>query len=295
VTRVDIVVVSYNSRDSLRACVEHLASVHDVVVADNASTDGCLETVVQLPVTVVELGANRGFAAGCNAGWRAGRNPHVLFVNPDAVIDDRSVGALAHVLDTSPEVGAVSPRILEPDGSLAYSQRRFPRLRATYSRALFLHRLWPRASWTDELVRDSEAYERPGSPEWVSGACVLVRRELLEELGGWDDGFFMYCEDKDLCRRLRQRGYDIRFEPSAVARHEGGASAPRASLLPVLATSRLRYARKHSSRAKVEVERLGLALSAVTHMALTRRGRATRLGYARSLRVLLSPGTGAAR
>ena len=283
---VDVVVVSYNSRDRLRGCVEPLADVQGVqaIVVDNASPEESLSVLETLDVTAIQLDRNVGFAAGCNAGWRAGTGEYVLFLNPDARIDPASLERLAHVLDADAGVGIAAPRILEPDGSLDFSQRRFPRLRSTYAHAFFLHRIFRGAAWTSELVQDASAYDRPGSPEWASGACLLVRRSLLEQLSGWDDGFFMYCEDKDLCRRARDQGYDVRFEPGAVVLHEGGASAPRASLSPTLAASRARYARKHEPWLHAELERLGIALTALTHAIAGRGGRAGRAGHLRALR-----------
>jgi GT2 family glycosyltransferase len=236
-----------------------------------------------LDVTTIRLDRNGGFASGCNAGWRAGSSPYVLFLNPDARIDRESLERLARVLDGDERVAIAAPRILEPDGTLDFSQRRFPRLKSTYAHALFLHRVFRGAAWTSELVYDEAAYDKPGSPEWASGACLLVRRSVLEELGGWDDGFFMYCEDKDLCRRARDGGHDIRFDPSAVVRHEGGASAPRTSLAGVLAESRVRYARKHDPRVRAELERAGIALTALTHSLLGR----DRPGHLRALRAAL--------
>jgi N-acetylglucosaminyl-diphospho-decaprenol L-rhamnosyltransferase len=285
--RVDAVVVSYNSRNELRACVAPLAAADDVnvVVVDNASGDASLDAVLGLPVLAVQLRRNGGFAHGCNAGWRLGDAPFVLFVNPDAVLRPDDLGRLARVLEENPRIGAIAPRIVGADGGLHWSQRRFPRLRSVYAQALFLHRLMPSA---DELVRDEHAYARPGSPDWVSGACILVRRDLLERLGGFDEGFFMYCEDIDLCRRLRDAGYDVRFEPAAVAVHVGGASTPAGSMLPVLASSRLHYARKHRSAGAAALERLGLALSALTHAVAARGGRSTRRGHARSFRLVAS-------
>jgi GT2 family glycosyltransferase len=111
---------------------------------------------------------------------------------------------------------------------------------------------------------------------------------LLEELAGFDDGFFMYCEDIDLCRRLRALGYDIAYVPAADIVHLGGASAPRTALLPVLAASRLRYAKKHRAPAAAFVERLGVALEALTHLVVSRGGWAARAGHARALRVALT-------
>jgi GT2 family glycosyltransferase len=281
---VDVVIVSYNSRDRLRACVEPLCglSAVRVIVVDNASRDGSLDAVSDLPVTAVQLPTNGGFAHGVNAGWRAGSAPYVLLLNPDARIDGASVEVLVRTINEVANAGAVAPRIHDSSGALDYSQRRFPQLRATYARAFFLHRVFPLAPWTDELVRDEAAYVSRSFPDWVSGACMLVRRDALEELGGLDEGFFMYAEDIDLCRRLRSSGYEIVYEPQALVEHEGGASEPRTNLLPVLAASRLRYAAKHRSRLGAFVERVGIALEAITHVAVSRGGFAARAGHARA-------------
>jgi GT2 family glycosyltransferase len=290
-TPVDIVVVSYNSRARLRACVEPLLGVPEthVIVVDNASPDASLEALRGLPVTAIQRETNGGFATGVNEGWRAGSSPYVLLLNPDARIDTESLRVLAGVLDDTPGAGAVAPRIVNDDGTLDHSQRRFPRLRSTYARALFLHRFLPRASWTDELVHAEDAYARQGTPEWVSGACVLVRRAALIELDGLDEGFFMYSEDVDLCRRLWSAGYAVVFEPAAAIEHVGGASAPRAGLLPALAASRVRYARKHHGRVVAFLERVGVGLEAATHVVVGRGGRAARAGHARALLAVARP------
>jgi GT2 family glycosyltransferase len=287
VTNTDVVVVSYRSRDRLRECVQTLAmspGVH-VIVVDNASDDESLNVVRDLPVTAVQLDANGGFAHGCNAGIRHGTAPYVLLLNPDTQLDPSALDVLARVLDADPRVGAVAPRILGDEGELHHSLRRFARVRSTWARAFFAHRLFPQL---DELVREPDAYERPWSPDWVSGACVLVRREALEYLGGLDEGFFLYREDMDLCRRLRDAGWDIRYEPSATCVHTGGASAPRPSLFPVLAASRVRYARKHASRGAQALERTGIALEALTHTFAARGGRSARAGHARALLLVAS-------
>lgn len=286
--KVDVVVVAYNSRSHLRAAVEPLTKDDQlaVVVVDNASTDGCLETVADLGVRTIRLDCNGGFAHGCNTGLHVSEAPHVLFLNPDAVIAPASVLRLARVLEEEPGVGAVAPKIVDSEGDVDISLRRFPRARSTFAQALFLHRLFPRAQWVDEVIRDPSMYEQPGSPDWVSGACLMLRRTQLEALGGWDQGFFLYCEDIDLCRRVRAAGYQVRFEPSAVAVHEGGASRPRAELLPVLAASRIRYAAKHGGVAASTLERAGVALGAFTHM-LVGRSVAVRRGHARALATAL--------
>jgi N-acetylglucosaminyl-diphospho-decaprenol L-rhamnosyltransferase len=283
----DVVVVSYNSRDHLHACVAPLAALADVhvIVADNASPDASLEAIAGLPVTALPVERNGGFSYGCNRGWRAGSAPYVLFLNPDARIDEASLRRLARVVETEPSVGIVAPRIVHEDGTIARSQRRFPRATTNFARALFLNRLFGSASWTSELVQEESAYEESGSPDWVSGACLMIRRSLLEELDGLDEGFFLYCEDKDLCLRARRAGYDVRFEPGATALHHEGASAPRPALAGALAASRLRYARKHGGPARAAVERVGLVLLALTHLVISRGGLAGRSGHLSTLQV----------
>lgn len=286
--QVDVVVVSYNSHDELRRCVEPIVGVDGVhvIVVDNASTDGSLESVADLPLTAVALETNGGFAHGVNVGWRLGSAPYVMLLNPDALVEEHSLRRLVYLLEATPTVGAVAPKIVDESGHVDYSLRRYPRVRSTFAQACFLHRVWPRASWSDELIRDEAAYTKSWSPDWVSGACVLVRRGALEQIGGLDEGFFMYAEDIDLCRRLRAAGYDVRYEPDAVVMHEGGASVPRASLLPVLAASKLRYARKHRGRGSAGLEQAGLALAAALRIVLA-RDPAIRRGHRRSLRHVL--------
>src|SRR4051812_19129167 len=135
---VDVVVVAYNSRHELRGCVEPLSSLEGVhvFVVDNASADASLDVVADLPVERLALERNGGFSHGCNAGWKAGRAPFVLFLNPDARIDSVSLQRLVAVLENVEAAGAAAPRITTPEGELDFSQRRFPRLRSTYAQAL---------------------------------------------------------------------------------------------------------------------------------------------------------------
>lgn len=287
---VDVVIVAYNSCDRLRDCVRPFLGIDWIqpIVVDNASPDRSADTVSDLPVTIVHEVENRGFGAGCNAGWRRGTASFVLFLNPDAALPPLALRRLVDAMELDPGVGGMGPRIVDERGLLDFSIRRFPRLRSTYAQALFLHRLLPRASWTDEVVRDESRYAKAGMVEWLSGACLLVRREVLERIGGFDEAFFMYCEDTDLCRRIGGLGLTVRFEPSATAVHAGGASAPRVSLLPILADSRVRYALRHRRATAALAERIGVALSSLTHAAVSSGGSAARrehlLAAARALR-----------
>jgi N-acetylglucosaminyl-diphospho-decaprenol L-rhamnosyltransferase len=151
-----------------------------------------------------------------------------------------------------------------------------------------------RAAWANEIVKDPALYTAPAAPEWLSGACMLVRREVFEALGGFDDGFFLYCEDMDICTRARAAGHAVLFTPAVEVHHAGGQSAPRTSLYPVLAASRRRYASKHASRVSAASQHLALAVHAVTHVvAAARRPQAAR-GHWEALRTTLSPAKPAA-
>ena len=262
-------------------------SLH-VVVVDNASSDESVSVASGLPVAVVALDENLGFAGGCNVGWRAGGAPYVLFLNPDAQMSANGVLRLVDALERT-AAGAVAPRIVDDSGALEWSLRRFPQVRSIYGQALFAHRLFPEADWVDEVIREPERYEREGPCDWASGACLLVRRELLERIGGFDESFFMYCEDVDLCRRLWDLGRPVVYTPSVVCTHAGGASAPRWRLFRVLARSRIHYARKHLGRVGATTYRVGVGLNAFTHL-LAGRGLHRRLGHAQSLAAATRPG-----
>ncbi len=286
---VDVVVVAYNSRVVLRDAVNPLVGNADlnVIVVDNASRDDSLAAVRDLPIESIRLNQNGGFAHGCNHGWRAGRAPYVLFLNPDGRIESAEIKKLVDLLARDDRAGVVAPLIRRDDGTIDFSLRRFPRLRSTYAQAVFLQRIFPRREWSDEVIRDPHAYRRRAEVDWVSGACMLVKRAVLDEVSGWDERFFLYCEDIDLCKQVHDAGFDVLFEPSAVAVHVGGSSESRAALLPTLAESRIRYARKHRTPITRLLERLGIGLGALTHVLVSKGGAESRAGHARSLGVVV--------
>jgi N-acetylglucosaminyl-diphospho-decaprenol L-rhamnosyltransferase len=277
---VDVVVVAHASRDTLRACVAPLAGAPGVhlVIVDTASADPAFDTVEDLPgVELIAAPRNGGFAYGCNVGIRAGRAPYVLLLNPDATMQPDQLRRLTAALGADPGVGLAGPRIVDEDGALQRSLRRFPRLRSALSKALFLHRLAPDAAWSDDLVHDAARYEHAWDPEWVSGACMLVRRDALEALGGLDEGFFMYAEDTDLCARLWTRGLRVRYVPEATVVHGGGHSAPRSQLRTADVRSHIRYVLVHEDARAARLVALATALDELTHLVV----RCRRPGYAR--------------
>ena len=287
---VDVVIVAYNSRDTLRACVQPLAELPwaSLTVVDNDSPDDSAGAVEDLDVRTIRAPRNGGFAYGCNLGVSVGRAEFVLFLNPDARLEPASLESLVRVLRADPLIGAVGPRTFGDDGELLLTQRRFPRLRSTYSQAIGLHRLLPGASWAQDTVSSAAAYAEPATPDWLSGGCLLVRRSALEAVGGFDEGYFLYSEETDLFLRLRGRGWRARFEPGATAFHTCNGSAPRDATAPILARSRVRYARKHHGALVGLLEAAGVTIDALLRAAASARRPARRHGQLASARAAIT-------
>jgi len=213
-TDLAVVIVSYNCREALRECLRALPTGHEVVVVDNASADGSAALVrAEFPaVTLIANDTNRGFAAACNQGIRATTAPFILLLNPDTVVTATAWETLAAVLRAEPQVGACGPRILNPDGSPQISCRRFP--------------TWWRMSLAELGLRRFYHVAQPRAEvEQLMGACLLLRRAALEQIGLLDERFFLYFEEVDLCLRLHQAGWRVRFVPGAAIVHQGGQSS----------------------------------------------------------------------
>ena len=239
-------IVSWNVRNLLRACLESLpaavgppvdAGDHysppptalstEVIVVDNGSTDGSV-AMVQLEFPAVRLlaeTANHGFAHGNNLGIAASRGRLVLLLNPDTVLEPGSLGALAHYLDQHPAVGLVGPRLLNPDRSPQSSRRRFPTWRTGLIESTPLQPLLPRLAVLRRYYVLDRSDDDAQPVDWVSGACMLARRVALAQVRGFDPGYFMYSEELDLCRRLHAAGWEIGYEPAARVIHYGGQSS----------------------------------------------------------------------
>jgi N-acetylglucosaminyl-diphospho-decaprenol L-rhamnosyltransferase len=249
--RVAVVVVSFEAREPLLATLDGLAAVKtplEVAVVDNASRDGSADAVRgRHPRALVLANAdNLGFARACNQGLRATGAPLVLFLNPDAEVRPGAVEALAGLLEARPEVGAVGPRTRFADGAIQVSTGPDLTLRTEGAQRRLVRGVARRDARA--LARAEALHSREHEPAWVSGACLMVRRAAADAVGGFDERFFLYEEDADLCRRLRARGWRVVFTPAAEVCHRLGASmarAPRRSRLEYH-RSHLLYYRKHN-------------------------------------------------
>jgi N-acetylglucosaminyl-diphospho-decaprenol L-rhamnosyltransferase len=226
---VSAVVVSFNSAGYLPDCLRSLRSegVAEVVVVDNASSDGSVEAVRRAdPETrVVETGANLGFGSAANRGVATTISPYLLIMNPDTVVEPGTVKALSEALDRDAGLAVVGPRMENPDGTLYPSVRRFPNFTVAFGHA-FLGLVWPANPYTRQYrMLDSDHDRSALDVDWVSGACFLVRRAAFDVVGGFDEAYFMYVEDVDLCWRLGQAGWRIGYEPAGRVAHALGGSS----------------------------------------------------------------------
>jgi GT2 family glycosyltransferase len=222
---VSIIIVSYNARGDLERCLESLTrtpplSRHEIVVVDNASADGSAEAARAAGVRVIEAGANLGFARANNLGIRASHGAALLLLNSDTVVPPGAVDRLLAELARNPDVAVVGPRLVDGSGAAELS---FGRMIGPLNELLQKRR----------AAGDVEAMTRVRHyPDWVSGACLLVRRLDAEAAGLLDERYFMYTEDVDFCAAIRARGRRILFVPDVEVVHLRGrsrASAPRAT------------------------------------------------------------------
>jgi N-acetylglucosaminyl-diphospho-decaprenol L-rhamnosyltransferase len=225
---VGAVVVNYNAGEHLLECVRSLRAdgLVEVLVADNSSSDGSDRAVALTDANVVVLptGGNLGFGAGANRGVAAMRADYILLLNPDTLVEPGTVKVLADALDRDPRLAVVGPRIENLDGSLYPSARTFPSLGDAVGHAFLgfvnpanpFTRRYRMLDWDHALRRDVD---------WIAGTCMLLRRAAFESVGGFDEQYFMYVEDVDLCWRLWRAGWKVAYEPAGRVVHTIGVSS----------------------------------------------------------------------
>ena len=224
---VTVIVVSYNTRERLARCLELVSGGdHDVVVVDSGSTDGSRELVREhFPdVRLVEPAENKGYGAAANEGMRVAAGRHLLVMNADARPVGDAIGALAAFADRHAGVGVAGPRLLNPDGSLQRSVRGFPTVWRLATEYFFLRKLAPGTRALNAFYAANFDHQKVRKAEFVMGAVLLLRREAVAQVGGFDERFFMFSEETDLCYRMRRAGWTVEFYPGAEFVHEGGAS-----------------------------------------------------------------------
>lgn len=235
---LSVIILNWNTQDLLEKCLRSLEAPQpgldfEVIVVDNASEDRSREMVRELFPEVRLLGnpMNIGFGAGNNTALPYAVGRYVLFLNSDTVVLEGALAALAGYADAHPDIGILGPKLLNADGSLQYSCRRYPNLGTGFFRNTPLGRLFPKNRFnTDYLMTDWD-HATPREVEWVSGAALMMRRTLLDEIGSFDEAFYMYCEDVDLCWRVNHTPlgagtcWRVAYFPEAVIYHLIGKSS----------------------------------------------------------------------
>ena len=266
---VAVVVVTYNALPWLEQC---LASVDgtETVVVDNGSTDGTVAFVRErFPAVRLLERANRGLAAGWNAGLRETTGRWALILNADAWLVDDALERIVAAGDAHPDVAVVGPKLLNPDGTLHRSVRGFPTRWRLATEYLYLRKLAPRSQLLNAFYAGGFDHESEREAEVVMGACMLVRRAAIDEVGLLDESFFLFSEEVDWCYRFAQAGWKTLFTPAARCVHVGGASHA-GRLYRENIRGHLRFFAKH--RGAVEAERVRQLL----RVSLAIRGRIVR-------------------
>lgn len=256
--KLSVIIVSWNVKEDLLACLKSLYTSgtscrFEVIIVDNASADGSAEASRNgFPqVELITNSENRGFAAAVNQAIKIAKGEYILLLNPDTLVHRYSLDALARVLDEEPTVGACGPKILDVDGQIAKSIGYVPTFRSLLYGKTILRSLGIFRQHYRKLNADIFDYSKQGDAEQISGAAIMVRRSVLDRIGGMDETFFMYYEDVDLCLRIRKGGWRITYVSQAVITHTGGRSTVQVSAKKkmMLYRSLFIYLRKHKGRA----------------------------------------------
>lgn len=257
--KLSVVVLCWNDRRVIADCLQSIfAATHstelEVIVSDNGSTDGSLEFIrATWPrVRVLENGRNLRFAKGNNVGIEASRGEYVLILNPDTIIHEGALDRIVAFADRHPQAGAFGCRVLNADGTYQVSARPFAAHRNEWIAALYLRSLGRLHRWFTADSYPGWKGDAERIVDWVSGCFILVRSAVFRSIGGFDEQFFYYYEDMDLCRRIVQAGYPILFTPAATITHLGGQSTvtrlPRLAFALDASITRYRYYYKYTGR-----------------------------------------------
>jgi N-acetylglucosaminyl-diphospho-decaprenol L-rhamnosyltransferase len=273
---LSIIIVSWNVRDLLRACLRSIDADRadldlEVIVVDAASHDGSPAMIqVEFPwVKLIACSDNVGFPRGNNLGIGAANGRYLLLLNPDTELHDGALATLLAFLDAQPDVGVVGPQLLNSDGTVQSSRRRFPTLATALFESTWLEPLAPKRLLDRYYMRDLPD-DQAADVDWLTGACLLVRRQVVDQVGLLDEDYFMYSEELDWCRRIKAAGWRLVYLPAAQIVHHLGKSSEQAVTARHVTFQRakLRYWRKYHGRAAATFLRIFLLATYAWQMAV---------------------------
>ncbi|HYZ20445.1 MAG TPA: glycosyltransferase family 2 protein [Gaiellaceae bacterium] len=248
---VSVVVVTLNALPLLERCLDSVRG-YETIVVDHGSTDGTVDLVRErFPEARVIEQENLGFGAGNNTGMRAASGDYFVLLNADAWVLDDAVEKLVAFAEQHPEAAVVGPKLRNPDGTLQRSVRGFPSPWRIATEYLFLRKLAPRSRLLNSFYGAGFDHESVRAAEFLGGACLLVRRDAYEAVGGFDEDFFLMSEEVDWCYRFRQAGWKVLFYPGADVVHVVTSSADPAKFRH-LVRGHLRFLLKHRGAREAE-------------------------------------------
>ncbi len=252
---LSIIIVHYKAPEHLIECLAALRENQgslavETIVVDNNSRDGTPQVLAKRfpSARVIPNAENVGYARAVNQGIAVTRGEFVLVMNPDCEAQPGALPAMLGYLRSHPSTGVVGPKILNPDGSLEYSARAFPdHLAFLFNRYSLLTRLFPNNRFSRRYLLTDWDHASVREVDWLSGACLMVRRAAIDRIGPMDEAFFMFNEDVDWCRRLKMAGWAVTYVPDAVVVHHIGASKGRAGARVIFERHRgmIHYFHKH--------------------------------------------------
>jgi len=276
VVDLSIIIVSWNVADLLRACLDSILASPtglqmEIIVVESASSDTAV-AMIQQQYPQVKLLAQRenvGFTRGNNIGLQAANGRHVLLLNPDTEIIGDALATMVKYLDEHPDVGIVGPHTLNSDGSNQSTKRRFPTLTTGFFESTWLQDYAPKRLM-DRYYAADVADQGVGEVDWVQGSALMARRAVYEQIGGLDEGFFMFSEELDWCKRAKDAGWRVLYVGTAQIVHHGGKSTEQIAARKHIYfhQSKLRYFRKHHGWMAAQSLRIFLLLNYVWQIGL---------------------------
>ncbi len=232
---LSVTICSWNTKDDLRACLQSLADARkeasfEVIVVDNNSEDDSPSMVAEeFPwVVLMAQSKNLGFTGGNNLALKSRKGRHAFLLNSDAVVHPGAIAKMLEFANATSDAGIFGPKVLNPDGSLQMSCRRFPNPVAALFRSTFIGKLFPKNRFVREYLMADFAHDHVLEVDWVSGCAMFVTEQVLEKVGLMDPEYFMFCEDVDWCFRTRKAGFNVYYLPSATVTHAIGKSTDKA-------------------------------------------------------------------
>ncbi len=265
---VSVLIVNYNVKNYLLHAIDQVQSsdydgLIEIIVVDNNSYDGSVMAIKENypAVTVIANKTNAGFGKAINQAFAKSRGEYLLILNPDTIIENKTIDTLVSYLESHPEVGMAGPKILNADGSLQLAcKRSFPTISVALPKLLGLSYLFPKSRWAGKYNLTYLDPDQIHAVDAISGSCMFVRRSLFAEIGGFDERFFMFGEDLDLCYRIHQRGYTIHYVPRTQIIHFHGESVKSAPFdsLQAFYDAMILFSEKHFSSGSKFLTRTGI-------------------------------------